>query len=180
VTSEGVKIKYLDASALVKLYIEEKGSHHLRDFFYSVTHNFKTTWLCLAESLVVLKNKWRGPQSKKMDTKIETYEYLKAVSFLITEWRDRIETDDIKSVDPSVPLQVRKIAEKYNLDYSDALQLWSFKSGRLSPLAVEAEPNVYESALVLITADKDLASAAESEGIKVWNCEQGPAPEWAY
>jgi predicted nucleic acid-binding protein len=32
--SEGLKIKYLDASALVKLYIEkeEKGIQHLRDF----------------------------------------------------------------------------------------------------------------------------------------------------
>ena len=75
---------------------------------------------------------------------------------------------------------MRKIVEKYKLDYSDALQLWSIKRGRLSPFAVEAEPNVYESALVLITADKGLASAAESEGIKVWNCEDGPAPNWAY
>jgi hypothetical protein len=69
--------------------------------------------------------------------------------------------------------------EKYKLDYSDALQLWSIKYGRLSP-SVVFENKFIESALVLITADKDLARAAESERIKVWNCEDGPAPEWAY
>jgi predicted nucleic acid-binding protein len=178
--SEGLKIKYLDASALVKLYIKkEKGSQQLRDFINFGT-NFFTTWLCLAEALGVLKSKCSGPQSKNNYTKIETEEYLKAMCSLIIEWRDRIESDDIKSVDPSVPLQIRKITEKHNLDYSDALQLWSIKNGRLSPLLVESEPNVYESGLILITSDKDLATAAKSEGIKVWNCEDGPAPEWAY
>ena len=47
--SGGLKIKYLDASALVKLYVNENGSQQLRDFFYSDT-NFRTTWLCLAEA----------------------------------------------------------------------------------------------------------------------------------
>jgi predicted nucleic acid-binding protein len=164
--SEGLKIKYLDASALVKLYIKkEKGSQQLRDFINSGT-NFFTTWLCLAEALGALKSKWSGPQSKNSDT-IETGEYLNAMCSLIIEWRDRIESEDIKSVDPSVPLQIRKITEKHNLDYSDALQLWSIKNGRLFFSAIEAKPNAYESALILITADKGLASAAESVGINV-------------
>ena len=177
-----VRYKYFDASALVKLYIKKEDNQQLRDFYYKDTNlfgtKFFTTWLCLAEALGVLKSKWSGQQSKDNSTKIETDEYLKAVFSLIIEWRNRIESDDIKSVDPSVPHQVRNIAEKYNLDYSDALQLWSIKSGRLSRFAVKVEP--YESALVLITADKALATAAESEGIKVWNCEAGPAPGWAY
>jgi predicted nucleic acid-binding protein len=172
--SEGLKIKYLDASALVKLYIEkeEKGIQHLRDFFNSTT-NFTTTWLCLAEAIGVFK---RDYQRKKIELEEK---YLKALLSLIIEWRNRIESDDIKSDDPTIPIQVSKIMEKYKLDYSDALQLWSIKYGRLSP-SVVFENKFIESALVLITADKDLARAAESERIKVWNCEDGPAPEWAY
>ena len=173
--SEGVKIKYLDASALVKLYINEKGSQNLREFYYSNT-NFRTTWLCLAEALFVLKSKWTGPQSKQFGNKIDTEDYLKAVSSLIIDWRDRIETDDIKSVDPTVPLKVKEISQKYKLDYSDALQLWSLKYGRWSPFVFFSENNVNGSALVFITADEDLATAAESEGIKVWNCEHEPTP----
>ncbi len=171
-TSEGLKFKYLDASALVKLYINESGSQQLRDFFNTET-NFLTTWLCLAEALGVLKRKWK----KKG---IEKDEYLKAVTSLMIEWRDRIESGDIKSFDPSVPLKVKEVAEKFNLDYSDALQLWTLQSGRLSSFRVESAPNVYESALFLITGDGDLASAVRSEKIKVWNCNAGPAPKWAY
>jgi predicted nucleic acid-binding protein len=115
--SEGVKFKYLDASALIKLYISknEKGFRQLREFSNAGT-NFFTTWLCLAEALGVLKRKWNKKE-------IKTDEYFNAITFLLIEWRDRIESDDIKSIDPSVPLQVKRIAEKYNLDYSDALLL---------------------------------------------------------
>jgi predicted nucleic acid-binding protein len=180
-TSGGLKFKYLDASALVKLYIykNEKGSQRLREFFYTGT-NFFTTWLCLAEALGVLKSKWSGQQSKAIDTKIETEEYLNVMCSLLIEWRTRIEFDDIKSVDPSIPLKVRRIAEKYKLDYSDALQLWAIKNGINSHALVISEQNIIDSALFLITSDKGLATAAKSEGIKVWNCEDEPAPGWAY
>jgi predicted nucleic acid-binding protein len=172
VASEGLRIKYLDASALVKLYIKEKGSQELRKFFNAGT-NFLTTWLCLAEALNVLKRKWNQDE-------IEEDRYLTAICSLIIEWRDRIESDDIKSVDPSVPLDVRRISEKHKLDYSDALQLWAIKYGTYSHSIVISEQNVTDSAVFLITSDKDLATAAKSEGIKVWNCEVEPAPEWAY
>jgi predicted nucleic acid-binding protein len=178
-TSEVVRFKFFDASALVKLYIKKEDNQQLREFYCKGT-NFFTTWLCLAEALGVLKSKWSGKQSKNNSIKIETDEYLNAVCSLIIEWRDRIESDDIKSVDPSVPLHVREFAEKYNLDYSDALQLWSIKRGRLSPFVDLTKPNVHKSALILITADKGLAAAAKSEGINVWNCTTGPAPRWAY
>jgi predicted nucleic acid-binding protein len=174
-----LRIKYFDASALVKLYINEKGSQELRDFFKPVA-NCYTTWLCLAEALAALKSKWSGSQSKNFDTRIEIDQYIEAVVSLIINWRNRIESDDINSIDPTVPLRVKEIAEKYKLDYSDALQLWTVKNGKHSRFLVESEPNVYESALVLITADKEIASAADSEGIKVWNCTTGPAPDWAY
>ena len=105
-TSEGLRFKYLDASALVKLYIEkeEKGIQHLREFFYS-NINFYTTWLCLAEALGVLKRKWDRKN-------IETEEYIEVVCSLLFEWRNRIESDDIKSVDSSVRSQSKRNGRK--------------------------------------------------------------------
>jgi predicted nucleic acid-binding protein len=178
--SDWVKFKYLDATALVKLYIKENDSQHLRDFFSSNQTHFRTTWLCLAEALGCLKSKWIGPQSKKVATKIDTETYFEASLELLFNWRLRIELDDLKLVNPSIPLKVEEIAKKYKLDYSDALQLITIKNGEYSSLAYESAPGVYEPALVLITADKDLAFAAESEGIRVWNCTTGPAPDWLY
>ena len=180
VASEGLKIKYLDASALVKLYINENDSQHLRDFFYSNMAHLRTTWICLAEALGCLKSKWIGPQSKNVATKIDTETYFEATRKLIINWRMRIELDDLELADPSIPLKVEELAKKYNLDYSDALQLITIKSGKYSSLAYESAPGVYEPASVLITADKGLASAAESEGIRVWNCTACPAPKWVY
>jgi predicted nucleic acid-binding protein len=171
-TSEAIKVKYLDASALVKLYVNENGSQQIREFFNSNT-NFFTTWLCLAEALGILKSKWVGPQSKDVATKIETDMYFEATRKLIINWRMRIEFDDLELIDPTVPLKVEEMAKNYNLDYSDALQLITLKYGKYSFFALE-------SASVLITADKGLASAAASEGIRVWNCTVGPAPAWAY
>jgi hypothetical protein len=128
----------------------------------------------------ILKSKWVGNQSKNGATKIETDKYFETTRLLIIEWRKRIELDDLELVDPSVPLKVEEMAKNYNLDYSDALQLITIKSGKYSFLSYESAPNVYESALIFITADRELESAAASEGIRVWNCTAGPAPAWAY
>jgi predicted nucleic acid-binding protein len=170
--SAGLKVKYFDASALVNIYVDENGSQRLREFFYSDT-NFRTTWLCLAEAIGILKSKWVGNQSKDIATKIESEKYFEATRLLIINWRNRIESGDLGLVNPSFPLRVEQIAEKYDLDYSDALQLLTLKCGEYSFF-------VRESASVLITADKELASAAASEGIRVWNCTAGPAPAWVY
>ncbi len=177
--SGGLKIKYLDASALAKLYVNENGSQELREFFYSDT-NFRTTWLCLAEALGILKSKWIGNQSKNVSSKIESEKYFEATRHLIINWRIRIEFDDLKLADPTIPLKVEEMSKKYTLDYSDALQLITLKSGIYSRLIFESSPNVYEPALILITADKKLENAAVSEGFRVWNCTAGPAPPWAY
>ena len=171
--SEALKVKYLDVSTLVKFYVDEQGSKELHEFFNANKANFRTTWLCLAEALAALKSKWNGNQSKHEATKIDQDQYLEATCHLIIEWRKRIDIDDLDHVDPSVPIKVREISEKYNLDYSDALQLFTIKNGIFSSLAGD-------SASIFITADGPLASAAKSEGIRVWNCTTGPAPAWVY
>jgi predicted nucleic acid-binding protein len=108
--SGGIKVKYLDASALVKLVIDEDNCQPLREFFNSNT-NFFTTWLCLAEALGVLKSKRVGKQSKNIATKIKTDTYFEATRHLIIDWRMRIESDDLELVDPSIPLKVERLAK---------------------------------------------------------------------
>ncbi len=159
------KVRYLDASALVKLVVDEADSQPMRAFFNSNT-NFCATSLCLAEALGVLKGKWGRNQ-------ITTDQYFSATRQLVIEARGkRIEIDDLGLVNPSVHAEVERMAKKHGLDLSDALQLLTILRGRYSVLG----PN---SASVLVTADCPLARAANAERIRVWNCISGPAPDWA-
>lgn len=159
------KARYLDASAIVRLYAE--GDEQLQEFFNSNPKPFYTTPLCFAEALSVIKRKWDKKQ-------IDTDKYYSITRKLVIDcWlREHIDLEDIGFDDPIMLYRVQKMAKKYNLDLSDALQLITLKQGQFS----SSGPN---SASVLITADKDLASAAQSEGIRVWNCTTYPAPEWA-
>lgn len=160
-----VKVRYLDASALVKLVVAEADSNPVRQFFNANT-NFCATSLCSAEALGVLKGKWsRG--------EIQTDEYFTATRRLVIDaWGKRIELDDVGLVNPTVHAEVENMAKRHGLDLSDALQLVTILRGRYSVLG----PN---SASVLITVDGRLAAAATSEGIRVWNCIPGPVPAWA-
>ncbi len=160
---EWAKVHYLDASALLKLVIDEGDCGPVRRFFNSNT-NFCTTPLCLAEAIGVLKRKWEGGQ-------IEADEYFAATRALIIN-ANRIELDDVGLVDLSVHAQVEAKAKQHSLDLSDSLQLITILHGRYSVLG----PN---SASVLITADDGLAKAASLEGIRVWNCRTSQEPPWA-
>lgn len=51
-----IRIHYLDASAIVKLVLDETGSAELRQYFDKES-NFTVTSLCFAEALGVLKVK---------------------------------------------------------------------------------------------------------------------------
>ena len=51
------KTRYLDASAMVKLVVNEGDGHLVREFFLANV-NFCATSICLAEALGVLKGKW--------------------------------------------------------------------------------------------------------------------------
>jgi hypothetical protein len=60
-----LKVNYLDASAAVKLVLDEPGSDSLRQYF-NTDGGFRITSLCLGEALGVLKYKWcRGQLSEK-------------------------------------------------------------------------------------------------------------------
>lgn len=159
------KVRYLDASAMVKLVIEEGDSQMVREFFFGNV-SFCATSLCLAEALGVLKGKWEH-------NRISDEQYFAATRRLIIDaWGKRIEVDDIGLFTPDGLASVEATAKKHSLDLSDALQLVTILRGRYSVLGPS-------SASVLITADKRLAAAASSEGVRVWNCIAGPAPTWA-
>ena len=167
---QGVKVRYLDASALIKLVVEEQDGYVIREFFHG-NANFCTTSLCLAEALGRLKGLWK--KGRKDGLKLSTDQYFKATRELIIDaWGGRIEVDELKLFDPLIHTDVESLAKKYDIDLSDALQLITIKKGRYSVL-------VSDSASILITADGPLADAAKSEGVRVWNCVKEQVPPWA-
>jgi predicted nucleic acid-binding protein len=99
-------------------------------------------------------------------------QYFSAVRRLIADaWGERIVVEDIGYVNPFVQADVETKARKHNLDFSDALQLVTILKGSCSTAELGSQP-------VLITADRNLAIAARSEGVRVWNCIDDPEPSW--
>jgi predicted nucleic acid-binding protein len=165
VPDQYIKTRYLDASALVKLVIDEQDCAPLRSFFQSNSH-FCSTSLCLAEALGVIKSKWAYKH-------ISEEKYFQATRELITNaWGNKIEIDNLDVFSPEGLSPVEALAQKHKLDLSDALQIHTILRGTYSALG----PN---SASILITADAKLASAANAEGIRAWNCIATSLPDWA-
>jgi predicted nucleic acid-binding protein len=159
------KVTYLDASALVKLVVDEGQHEAVRRYFYSTT-NFAATSLCLAEALGAVKAKWTHGR-------LTEAQYFAATRKLVIDaWGGRIEVDDINLFTPSSLNAVEALAKAHTLDLSDALQLATIKQGKYAHLGPS-------SATVLITADARLARAAELEGIRAWDCVHHDAPAWA-
>ena len=159
------KHRYLDASALVKLVVDEGDHEPVRSFFQS-NANFDSTSLCIVEALGVIKAKWTYGRISE-----ENY-FAATRSLVINAWGKKIEIEDIGLFSPQGLNSVEALAKKHTLDLSDALQLDTILRGKYAHLG----PN---SASVLITADKKLAKAAEAEGIRAWNCIASPLPQWA-
>ncbi|MFC1694470.1 type II toxin-antitoxin system VapC family toxin [Candidatus Latescibacterota bacterium] len=162
-TRTAVRANCLDASALVKLYVNEPGSDKLRTYMKS-NPTYYTTLFCFFETLSVLKVKWLY---KKEITEVE---YKKA-TFSLTAWFSSVSQniEDLDFTSQTIFTEVQKIVTRYTLDLSDAFQILSVKEGFFSNM-------VDESKTIFITADDKLAKVARQENIKVWNllCEQAP------
>ena len=160
--SDTVHVWYLDASALVKLVVDEGQHEAVRHFFNSNT-NFHATSLCLMEALGAIKAKWAHGR-------IDQETYLKATKHLvINAWGKRIRPDNVDLFTPEGLQAAEGLAKRHSIDLSDALQLETLLRGTFRHLAEDSRP-------ILITADKGLAGAAEAEGIRVWRCHCDPAP----
>ncbi len=158
-------IRYLDASALVKLVVDE-GDHEPVRRFFRENVNFAATSLCLVEALGVMKGKWSH-------NRVTEDEYFSATRKLVANASgNKIEIDDVGLFTREGISAVEVLAKKHTLDLSDALQLETILRGKYSHLG----PN---SATVLVTADRKLALAAEAEGIRAWNCIASAVPTWA-
>lgn len=157
-----IRTHYLDASAIVKLLIDEDGSATLRS--YLDPHATRvTTSLCFAETLGVLK-------AKNLHKHISTELYLAACEELMAHLRgETLTIEDIGITERTVFDEVERLARAYTVDLSDAYQLLTVRCGILSYLEGDSRP-------ILVTADKRLAAAARSEGLLAWDCMHDAAP----
>ena len=157
-----IRTHYLDASAIIKLLIDEEGTAALRSYMDSHATRV-TTSLCFAETLGVLK-------AKHNHKRISAEQYLAACEELIADLRNEtLVIEDIGLTERRVFDEVEILCRKHRLDLSDAFQLLTLCSGQLSSLEGDSRP-------ILVTADKKLATAARSEGLRAWDCMHEPAP----
>ncbi len=167
VDSIGIRIKYLDTSSIVKLYLEEEGSSYFRDYFNNHT-NFCTALMTFYEAMNVLKSKLFKKDQKK---------YYEAVTDLaIHGWgihgcggKIGIEPIDLNSME--IFKEVSNLSVENNLDIADAIQIYAILKGKYSHFT-------RDSASALITADEPQELAAIKNRIPVWNCRKGSKPEW--
>jgi predicted nucleic acid-binding protein len=150
----GVRTVLLDASALVKFYINEEHSADVRAYLKGHP-NWYTTPFCLFEALGVLKRKYNSKE-------ITQDEYHKAGREMLAEYEARSrDNPGIESfVNPFVFSHIESMCRKYpKIDFSDAFQILSVK-GKDSVRWGDSRP-------MLITADGQLAKAVEKEGLEV-------------
>jgi predicted nucleic acid-binding protein len=152
-----IRTHYLDASAIVKLLVNEEGSERLHSYCEEHT-NFRTTALCVGEAVGVLKVKHFRRKE------IDQGNYF-AASEILAGWTTTLgglEIEEVNISDRSVFYDVEELCKKYSLDLSDGLQIYTLKKGFLSVLPGDSAP-------ILITADDALADAVEREGGRVWH-----------
>lgn len=162
-TSHYARASFFDASALVRVYVEEPGSEAVRSYFHSEATKF-TTQFCFYETLNVLKSKWVHRQLLTRD------EYLEA-SFRLVAWYGmmRRTISDLDFTEPTVFFKAKDLAERTGLDLSDSLQILSVSLGDFSSFCEGSKT-------VFVTADKPLAKVARTEGLRVWSVLEEPAP----
>jgi len=146
-----------DASALVKVFTEEPDGEAVRLHFHQGSPTKYTTPFCFYESMNVLKSKWR------YQGKLTQEQYNQAAWNLMAWYRPLTEYDDVDLSHPLVFSEVKAVATKHNLDWSDAFQIVSVRDGFFARL-------INDSQTLLVTADDQLADAARAEKLRVWNC----------
>lgn len=154
---------YLDASALVKLVVDEEYSSRVRSYMFAESQSWRLcTSYCFAEALGALK--LRNKRGELTDNG-----YLvgsRGLIRLVREELVRILEGDFSSL--AAFAEAERIVNAYNIDFLDAFQVVSVK-GSWPQLAPASQP-------ILVTADRGLANAAEQEGIKFWYCRETHQP----
>ena len=163
--TEWIKVHYLDACAVVRIFIEEEGSKELKKYF-EMESNFWMTSICFIEALGVLKKKCF------YEKLIMKKEYLDACDELMVTIEEKIiRIDEFSITNSETFREVEKLVEQYEkIDVSDAFQIVSIKHSWLSKFTEIPQP-------VLITADKELAKVARKEGLNAWYIINEPYPK---
>ena len=149
---------YVDTSIAVKLVVTEDQSDRLRDYFIkNWSYHFHITEFAFYETLSVLKRKLK---KKEIDEK-----GYHACAFQLAAYikDDLLQIDsDFRLDNFKVLYEVGEFVDKYSLDYSDALQIYTVLYGQWRGKHAECMT-------IFVTADNDLAEAAKHEGLRVWN-----------
>lgn len=157
-----VHATFFDASALVKLYVDEPGSDNLRAYWRGQATRY-TSPFCFYETLSILKGKHKKG-------KLTKEQYLRAAKDLMAWFRaSTSRINDLDFTKRDVFADATGLADRHDLDLSDAFQLLTLQAGFFSVL-------VGGSASVLVTADEELAQAARKMNLAVWDCQRQPIP----
>jgi predicted nucleic acid-binding protein len=129
-----------DASALVKLYVDEPGSDILRSYWKTQATRY-TTPFCFYETLGALK------RHRLRDT-LTKDAYLRSATDLVAWFRaSHSRINDLDFTDIEVFRDAKELATDTDLDLSDAFQLLSLQAGYFAGL-------VGDSTTLPVTADK--------------------------
>lgn len=152
---------YLDASVLVKLVVDELESAAARTYVFSPDRSWRIcTSFCFIEAFgaLKLKNKRRGLSDNGYV--VGCRKLLRLVQ------EEKVKMIEVTMSSSSTLAECERLVSAYTIDFLDAFQLVSVKSS-WPQLATPSQP-------ILVTADGDLAKAAEREGIEYWLCRNTP------
>jgi len=156
---------YLDASAAVKLFVNEDGSVRLEDFIgRKWAAHLHITEFAFYETLGVFKK-------KLLRAELDRDRYFNIIAEITGSVEEReIEIDSSFRPDSFHHFaDIYELAAKHSLDWSDALQVYTVLKGKWAGFR-------YESTAMFITADQALANAAKLEGLRVWNLAKEDRP----
>ena len=150
---------YLDSSALSKRYLQEKGSDELKITLQSadkIRDPVLTSFLSYAEIHAALARKLK-------ERSFRMTEYHSAIARFDSDWRTYLTRVELSQ---RVLAFVPDLVKRHPLKGSDAVQLASALWA-----ASAAQPEPAQTSMVFVTADKQLAGAAEKEQLQVFNPE---------
>ncbi len=158
---------YTDSSALVKRYLEERGSDKLNAKIAETTkarHRVLTSVLSFAELHAALARKLRERPP------LRATEYHWATTRLDSDWRTYLTRVDLTS---AVLTLIPDLVKRHFLRGSDAIHLASALWVRESLESVGVKGTLAET-LIFATSDRQLARAAEYEQFEVFDPEDTP------
>ncbi len=151
-----IRTHLLDASALVKLFVNEDGSEKLKKYLGDKSVIW-TTSLCFAEALGVLKCKCFYRKE------ITREKYMELAEDLLAHLRNgTLSIVEVDITQMATFNEVEKITKSYSLDLVDAFQIVTMKDSFITNLEGDSKT-------IFITGDKPLACSAKHEGLRVWN-----------